>query len=200
MTERPLAPYSAIKEYALKHLAQGRADFDVPHTQAVAYYASLLASEAGVDTHVLETVAWFHDMGYAGLFDEQGSTEYNNVMDRKALHMERSTTLTKEFFRTSEAARFFSRKQIARVIYLVSTHDDLENLSSFDQFVFMEADTLGAIDLQRVPFAFDHENGMKYITKMRERRVPRFVTPLGKTLLGELLPKYIEHLERHRFT
>ncbi|MEK7524874.1 MAG: HD domain-containing protein [Patescibacteria group bacterium] len=40
--------------------------------------------------------------------------------------------------------------QVEQIVHLVSVHDNLKELQTLEEFVFMEADTLGAIDLARV--------------------------------------------------
>lgn len=179
-----------VEKYALEFLKKGREDWDEPHTRAVVFYAERLAEAAGFDVLVFGTAAWLHDVGYFGLFEDGDSSQYGQITDRKTLHMEIGARMAREFLNSPGVKEHYTDGQIEEIAHLVGIHDKLADLSTAEEFVFMEADTLGTIDLNRVVPTFDKENGLKYITSLLTRRIPRFVSDLGKEYLGQLLPRF----------
>jgi putative nucleotidyltransferase with HDIG domain len=195
----PAAPLRRAEVYAVGFLRQGRAGWDEPHTRVVVYYARALATAAGVDPLVAVTVAWLHDIGYAGLFAREDSSRHTVVKSRKALHMERGAALAREFVAQPDVAPFYTPAQRDRIVHLVGVHDNVEALSAPDEIVFMEADTLGALDIHRVTPTYDYKSGLRYLEGVRRRRAPRFATSLGRQYLAELLPAFAAYLEaRHQ--
>lgn len=186
MVERNRAPEA--ENYVLRFLENGRENWDIPHTRAVVFYAEKLAEAAGLDVLVFITAAWFHDVGYYGQFEGADSSQYADIKDKKALHMEIGAKMAREFLESPALVDRYTPEQIEQVVHLIEIHDNLRALTSFEEFVFMEADTLGAIDLSRVIPTFDKENGLKYIESLKTRRMPGFVSELGKRYLSELLP------------
>lgn len=179
--------FQMAKEYATGFLSQGRTDWDVPHTISVVYYVGEIAQSVCENLTVLTLAAWFHDIGYFGLFSGN-SDQYNEIKDRKALHMVRGAELAGAFLSQERVSAYVSQDQRRQVVHLVGIHDNIEELSSLPELVLMEADTLGAIDMSRVKVTFDRENGLKYLSELHRRRVPKFQTELGKQILAELLP------------
>ena len=60
----------------------------------------------------------------------------------------------------------------------------------------MEADTLGAIDIDRVKPSFNRENGIAYIEDhLLGRRLPRFRTRTGLILAKTLVPRFINYFQ-----
>jgi len=180
-----------IEEYALGFLRQGRKEWDEPHMRSVTFYVTEIARREVLDVLVMRTTGRLHDIGYFGLFENADSKSYGNVMDKKALHMINGAGLTKEFLERPEIKPFYTQEQIDRVVHLVSVHDKIEELKDEDEIAFMEADTLGAIDISRVKTTFNKEDGIRYIVNdIIIRRFPRFRTETGKKYLQELLPKF----------
>jgi putative nucleotidyltransferase with HDIG domain len=191
----PGQPVRLAEAYAVGFLRQGRAGWDEPHTRAVVYYAETLATAAGVDMLVAVTVAWLHDIGYAGLFAKADSRRHEVVRSRKALHMERGAALAREFVARPDVAPFYTPAQRDRIVHLVGVHDNVEALSAPDEIIFVEADTLGALDIHRVTPTYDYQRGLRYLEGVRRRRAPRFATSLGRQYLAELLPAVAVYLE-----
>lgn len=178
-----------VEDFAVTFLSEGRADWDVPHTRSVVYYAGLLAQAvAEADPLVLTTAAWFHDIGYFGLFDDGDSARYGHVQDKKMLHMIKGADMAREFLERDEVVRRYTADQRERIIHLVGVHDKLDQLRELDEIILMEADTLGAIDIARVKPTFDGAGAEKYIAKLKAKRLPLFRTDLGKDLAEELVP------------
>ena len=179
-----------IESYALQFLKKGREDWDVPHTRAVVFYAERLANNANLDILVLVTAAWLHDVGYFGLFGDGDSSQLTQVEDKKALHMEIGAEMARKLLGSPEMREKYTEEQVGQIVHLVGIHDNLKELRTLEEFVFMEADTLGAIDLARVVPTFDKENGLKYIESLKKRRMPLFTSELGKEYLEQLLPEF----------
>ncbi|MFA5828472.1 MAG: HD domain-containing protein [Candidatus Shapirobacteria bacterium] len=188
---------AGVENYALKFLEQGRSGWDIKHTRAVAFYAEKIALSEGLDAEVLYTAAWLHDVGYYGLFENSDSTQHSQIMDKKLLHMTNGAKLARAFFQMSEITPLYTTEQIEEIIHLVEVHDNLEVVGkSREETVLVEADTLGAIDLQRLSPTFKKEDGLKYIDGLKKKRIPKFKTDLGKQFLSKLLPAFIEYFEK----
>lgn len=180
-----------LEEYALGYLRQGRKDWDEPHTRAVVYHAYQIAQKEGLDPLVLVTTAWLHDIGYHALFEAGQSNKYEEVMDRKKAHMVNGAKLAAAFLQRPEIQPHYTPEQVERIVHLVSIHDEIESLTDKDEIAFMEADTLGAIDISRVTPTFDKESARKYIGKdLMLRRFPRFLTRTGISTFARLLPPF----------
>ncbi len=177
-----------VEDYALRFLKQGRDKWDVPHTKSVVHYAKEIAQAEGYDILVAVTAAWFHDIGYFSLFNEEDTSTLSNVRDRKALHMENGAKMAKAFFERPEVAEKFTPQQKERIIHLVSVHDKVDELQDLDELILMEADTLGIIDISRVKPTYNRDDWIRFLESVKGRRAPRFLTTLGKKYLKELLP------------
>jgi len=178
--------------FATPFLEQGRGGWDIAHTKAVVYYAGLLAKNEGQDTVVLQIAAWLHDIGYFGQFTESDGSNYSAVKDKKELHMQIGSEMARKFLESGEMT-LLTTEQRERTVHLVEVHDKLEELEALDEIILMEADTLGAIDLDRVIPSFDKEGQIKYADGLRKRRQPKFRTQSGIIILDQLLPKFEEY-------
>jgi len=112
-------------------------------------------------------------------------------MDRKTAHMFEGARLAVEFLKRPEIQPFYTLEQIDRIVHLVLVHDKIEELQDLEEIALMEADTLGAIDIDRVKPTFDKENAEKYINNdLTLRRFPRFLTGTGIKFFNQLSPKF----------
>lgn len=75
---------------------------------------------------------------------------------------------------------FLSSQQKARIVYLVGIHDKLSVLKDIDELVFMEADTLGGLDINFVKPTFDQESNRKYMNGVLKKRLRLFIINYGK--------------------
>lgn len=182
-----------VSEYALEFLLKGRQEWDIPHTKAVVFYAEEIAIANGLDVQVIKTAAWLHDIGYYALFQGSDSASYENVMDKKAAYMVNGARLAKEFLNLPEVSEYYSDEQKERIIRLVGIHDKIEDLTTDEEIVLMEADTLGAIDVSRVTPTFDKEGAEKYLKGLFARRLPKFKTEIGKKYFSELIGPFHAH-------
>ncbi len=185
-----------VEESALEFLREGR-EWDEPHTRAVVYYAGVLAKAGDQDGLVITTAAWFHDVGYSGLFEGDDSKDLDTVWSKKERHMIVGAKRAEKFLQKPEIKPFYRSEQAKRIVHLVSVHDKVGQLTDDDEIILMEADTLAAIDVARVTPTFDYNAGMRYIEKsLKEKRIPRFrENGLGKELLDQLLPQLIAYFE-----
>lgn len=192
------------EQFALQYLVRGRAvqersNWDIPHTFAVVHYAGLLAQELDLDPLVMKIAALLHDIGYFDLFDGEQSLSYEEIRKRKKLHMDRGAQYANKFLFDSEIAPLLTPQQKALILHLIRTHDNFDEPDQHQtlyEIAFMEADTLGALDMSRVPITFDYKSGTAYIKEgLGIRRIPRFKTELGNRLLQELLPKFVTYIE-----
>jgi putative nucleotidyltransferase with HDIG domain len=189
-------PINLVEEYALSFLRKGREGFDIPHTKTVVYYAEQIAIAQGFDVQVFKTAAWLHDIGYFGLFNSTvESDNFEKIGERKAFHMINGGKIARGFLNSPEITEFYNPEQKDKIIFLVENHDKLDELSTLEQYAFMEADTLGAIDLSRLKPTYDKVNALKYIKNDLAKRIELFKTEYGKRVLEELLPGYIKYCE-----
>lgn len=186
-----------IEQYATGFLRQGRVDWDVPHTQAVSYYALLLAERERLDELVMFTTAQLHDIGYFGLFNAQTSSRnWGAVQDKKLQHMIVGAEYARTFLDKPENTIHYSETQAARVVHLVSVHDRVDQLKDPDEIAFGAADTLAAIDVARAKPTFDYEQYKKYLAGSLDRRRRLIQSPSAKELFAQLLPAFIAHFEK----
>lgn len=196
------AEISGLREFkACSYLIKGRI-FDLPHTKSVAYYTDVLVNwwnkhrKPVLDLEAMRTVAWFHDTGYADLFPQGNSAEYQAVMANKGAHMELSAEYVGEFLRRPEVASHFTWEQAERIIYLVRVHDKIEQLRDIDELIFMEADTLGAIDVTRAKPTFNREQANKYLDQdVFGRRWSRFMTARGKSMFVQKIREFEQYFK-----
>ncbi|MDO8488429.1 MAG: HD domain-containing protein [bacterium] len=187
--------FGLAESYALKFLRYGRVGWDEPHTRSVVYHAEDVGRFEGLDTTVQKLVGWLHDLGYFNLF-QGDSDKFEVVKDRKELHMIKGAEFAAAFLGQPEISGLVTPQQADRVVHIVRVHDKIEELREMDEIAFMEADTLGAIDISRVTPTFDYASGMKYLfAELRERRELAFRTARGKELLASLLPAFIGYFE-----
>ena len=182
-----------VENYALKFLINGRKEWDVPHTRSVVHYATEIGQSVGLDLLVEQTAAWFHDIGYFGLFKDGDSDNLFKVKNKKELHMKTGQRMARDFLARPEIAGFYTPEQSNRVSHLVSVHDNLPVLGELDELVLMEADTLGTLDVTRVKPTFNYDDAMRYLESTQQRRIPKFITELGKGYANSLIPQFEEH-------
>ena len=87
----------------------------------------------------------------------------------------------------------FHPEEINKIIHLISIHDDYELLSTFNEQMIFEADSLSAIDRKRVKPDFSKEDYQKFIEFFEKNQIPLFKTKTGKQALEELWPSAKNH-------
>jgi nitrogen fixation protein len=180
-------------------LERGRPNWDVPHTKAVVIHIkNLVKSEAklNLDPLVMVIVAYAHDWGYADLFKNGKELDYKGVAKQKSLHMGISAQKLEALLK-DKIFDDLADRQKQRVVEIVAKHDQLESLHETDELVFMEADTLAGLDVDKVTPTFNHESNDKYMKFVRSSRFPLFITGTGKKefeRLYKLRTKYFSDL------
>ncbi len=179
-----------VAGFALEILSKGRPGFDVPHTLAVVHWANELTRIHSLDRLVLITAAYLHDIGYFGRFDDLEVADRAQVLDRKAAHMIAGAKMAGDFLNSDGVRDYFSEEQRARIVHLVSVHDNLEKLTDLDELVLMEADTLGAIDTEKVQPTFKGREALNYLDVTVAKRRSRFVTSEAMQAFDQLAERY----------
>ena len=188
-----------IQAYAESFLNQGRFDWDLPHTKSVVHYALELAREGNLDLLTMFTAAWFHDIGYHGLFEDgKQSSDLNKIQDRKAHHMVIGAEYARQFLSKENILPEYTEAQIQEICHLIAVHDNVEDVLTPNEIAIMEADTLGAIDISRVTPTFDFANYQKYKEGSLARRIVQFRSEKGREYLEQLLPAFYAHFEQKK--
>jgi len=192
--ELPAFVYHELKLFAVGFLLDGR-DWDLKHTNSVAFHTLQIARSEKLDIPVMFTAAMLHDVGYANMFSGT-SNNLSEIMDKKEAHMVAGANRADEFLHRPDIIEFYGEEQRLRIVHLVGVHDKLQELKDLDELVLMEGDTLGAIDVSRTTPTFSYEHAKEYIEKkLLPKRYKRFVTPLGLGTFSSLFGKFISHYE-----
>ena len=180
-------------------LKEGRPGWDKPHTESVVHYFKEIihhTPDLSIDFAVVLIAAYAHDWGYVGLFHKGEELKLQQILDVKKQHMEIGVQKVTKLLRDPFVS-FLNDQQKVRIIHLVGIHDQLNLLKDTDEFILMEADTLGALDTDRiVPFS-DKESSDRYLQGVEKKRKPLFITNYGKSKLQELYKKRLEYYRHH---
>ncbi len=190
-----LIPEPAIRDYAEQFLRRGREGWDIPHTNAAVHFVTVIAACEGFNIPILRTATRFHDIGYYAQFASSGPSDLQTVLDKKAAHMLNGEKLARQFLSLPNINPHFTPEEIELICHLVLVHDRVEELTTPEEIALMEADTLGAIDIDRVKPTFSYDDGMEYIEKHLQRRLDRFQTKTGLALASRLVPRFTAYIE-----
>lgn len=177
-------PYEQVLQTSiLPDLEKGRPNWDKPHTEIVVEYVkSILAIEAqnyNLDADVLVVAAYAHDWGYAELFEDNKPVQLDEVYSAKKRHMELGAKKLEKLL-TDITFNFLTDTQKTRAVHLVEVHDTLDIISTSDERVLVEADTLAALDVTRVTPQFNKESNTRWMENVRNKRYPLFLTDYSK--------------------
>jgi len=189
-----------LREKILPELEKGRPNVDKPHTECVVKKLKELLDHApknlNLDRTVLLITAYTHDWGYTGLFDKGRPAQYDEIQNMKKLHMKVGAEKTEKLLRNPVFDKL-TKEQKERIIYLVRTHDSFNRvIEDADERVFIEADTLGVLDLNPKYLTFNKESNDKYIKETYRKRFPVFLTEWGKKEFKRLMGERIELYEK----
>lgn len=183
---------SILQQSILSNLEKGRREYERPHTEAVVYWIKEILSKLNLSesmNKVLITAAYAHDWGYIGLFDGIDSTNLELVHQMKPKHMERGAKMIYDLL-SNRLSKYFTTEEIAQVTHLVDIHDKLEELKSEDEIILMEADTLGAVDVEKVKPTYSKADTELMIEReIRGRRLPIFRHDWAKIEAEKLIQK-----------
>ena len=171
-----------LKARILPDLERGRPNFDRPHTLAVVYWLKQIIKhnpELNLDKLVLLIAAYAHDWGYADMFRQGRKAQYNEVQKAKVKHMKLGAAKLQKLL-DDKFFSFLTEKQKKRCLHLVAVHDNLNILKDSDELVLMEADTLGALDVNFVKPTFDFQSNQKYMEEVTKKRLPKFITTFSR--------------------
>lgn len=171
-----------LQDTIFPQLEAGRPNWDKPHTEAVVAHIKQLIEanpQLSLDREVLIIAAYAHDWGYVGLFRNGQKFSLDDVTSAKEAHMTIGAEKLRELLKDP---RFdaLSVERKARAVHLVFVHDKLKELKEVDELILMEADTLGGLDVERVEPSFDIESNERYMSDVRSKRLPLFITEYGK--------------------
>lgn len=184
----PLSAEKLLQDTILPQLEKGRPNYDKPHTIGVVSKVRDLIQhnpDLMLDEAVLIIVAYAHDWGYANLFHD-GIADFEAVKVAKQEHMRLSAQKIDQLL-IDPIFSFLTMDQKARVVEIVGKHDRLDALKEVDELIFMEADTLGALDTRFVTPTFDKESNEKYMNGPLQKRLSLFITDFGKSEAQRLI-------------
>ncbi len=187
-----------LRQIILKDLANhGRKGWDKPHTEAVVYWMKQLLQkvDSDLDAQVLITAAYAHDWGYAGMFKGIDSNNYDEIQKRKAQHMNIGAIKIERLI-YQRLAQDFTEGQILRVVHLVEKHDSFAEIEDEDEILLLEADTLGAMDINRTPGSMDYDSNQKYLRDVTEKRMPLFKHAPAKEIGQKLLQQRVNFYQK----
>ena len=160
-------------------LESGRPEWDIPHTLATVYWIKeLMAGESG-DELVLVCAAYLHDIGYSLV---EFTNDWDGIHQAKSDHMAKGAVMAAELVKDLP----LSQRQQKEIVHLVAIHDKLEILSTKNEILLFEADSLGQIDIERVKSTFRGKDREKFLDLFEKRRIPRFMTEAGKRFVARL--------------
>ena len=207
----PAELWRLTETFALSYLRKGRIDFDVPHTRAVVSWGHRLVTDYNervrrgdiidggkeIDSTVIITAAWLHDIGYYGEFDDVASPE--QVGSKKEKHMIVGAKMASEFLH-KEALGMLSKEQIRQIVGLIRVHDDLKKIKTMPETILLEADTLGAMDISWVKPTFKGQQALDYLSRDRTKeRHKIFKTPLGRESRKEIVDRFRQFIIERDF-
>jgi len=170
-----------LKKEAIKCLKEGKPDWGIPHTLASVHWMRRLIEKEGGDEKILVTTMYLHDIGYP-VFRKRYS--FDDVMQAKEEHVTRGVKIARRILKKLG----YPSSEIDKIAHLIEIHDKLDEISTKDEILVMEADGLAQIDTEKVKPTLDKENHLKFLKHFREERIPRFKTKTGKKLLKQLFP------------
>ena len=169
--------FKQLEERVLEILKLGRPNWDVPHTLATVYWMKeLLKTESGNEKILISTM-YLHDIGYSktkGDFNTRKGT-----VDAKDDHMKNGVIIAKPILESLD----YNKDEIDEILHLISVHDNIEELSSQNEILVFEADSLAQINISRAKSNFIGNDKIEFIKKFEEKRFPIFKTKIGKELV-----------------
>jgi len=172
-----------IRARAIHILRNGREEWDVPHTLACVYWIKEILKHERGNAKIIIPAVYLHDIAYGILAVENTRS---SVMNLKKEHMKEGARMSREILKEIGG---FSEEEVERVAFLVGTHDKLDELTTHDQQLVFEADSLGQIDRDRVKPTFSKEDAQLSLERFKLNRAPRFKTETGKKFLSLLMHK-----------
>jgi hypothetical protein len=182
-----------LREHILPDLDLGRVNFDRPHTGGVVFWIKeLLQDYPQLNAKILITAAYAHDWGYRGLFGSGASDDLDLIHDKKEAHMQIGAEKIGELLRSKQFEGLYTEEEIEQIQGLVLVHDRIEQLTTDEELLLMEADTLGMLDTDFVKPTFTAEDSAVFIEReINNRRRPAFKHEKAIKVFGEVLQKHL---------
>jgi hypothetical protein len=177
-----------IELWAFERMAEGRPKFGAPHAAGAARWAYDIAISEGMGVTVPVTAGYVHDVGYAGMFETVATLD--QVMDKKALHMEVGARMVEEFLHSNVVGGMLTEEEKWEIVEIVGMHDRVDGVRTRNQQVVMEADSCSVIDTDWVKPTYVGDEALEYLRTRRVKRRERFVTDLGKRSWDELAERF----------
>jgi len=152
------------------------------HALAAVYWIRQLIKKGGGDEMILVPTMYLHDIGYKSTRGKENTHE--SYQAAKESHMIVGAQMAEEILKEMN----FKPDKIKEIVHLISVHDKLELLSSFNEQLVFEADSLSGIDREKVKSNFSKEEYEKYLKSFEDNRMPLFKTETGKEALKKLWP------------
>ncbi len=192
-----LNPLDQCIEYKLESKLSDLYNDDIRsilHSLYTVYYARLILKDEASknpditkdDEIIVVSAAYLHDIGNVGLL-KKGYT-YDDKRKAKIRHMSRGAKLANRI--TKELG--FTINERDKISYLVRTHDRLDYLTTIQQRILMEGDSLSMIDYKNVLQTFNKNELDRFLRKYKGRRGAMFETDKGKELRDKLYPQALE--------
>lgn len=171
-----------LKEKILPDLEKSRGGFDKIHTlEVVAWLKKIIkhSPKLKLDEAVLTIATYAHDWGYADIFREGQTMNFEIIENAKKLHMELGAKKIEKLLQ-DDFFSFLSDAQKSRCIHLVAVHDKKSEIKDIDELIIMEADMLSALDVNSNKPVLDIESNKKFMEAMLATRIPKFITEFSK--------------------
>jgi hypothetical protein len=150
----------------------------------------LIKGEGG-DEKILMTAIYLHDIGYPGLLRENYTFEEVSDKTTKEIHMKKGAETAEKILKELGE---YTPDEIREIVHLVYVHDKIWQLSTHNEILVMEADSLSSLDRNRTKITLDKENMLKFLEHFERKRTPRFKTKTGKKILSRLLKQTKEYV------
>lgn len=183
-------------------LEKGRPNWDKPHTQAVVHYLKKILSitpNLVVDKIVLLIAAYAHDWGYSRLYSNGQPVNIKRDSPEKIAHMTIGAQKVTELLQ-NDFFNFLTKRQKQHVVHLVKIHDRLERLTTINELILMEADTLGGLDTNFVKPTLDPQANKKYLNGIKKIRLAKFITNYSKKEFKRLFKLRQNYYDQKSFT
>jgi hypothetical protein len=191
-TDEELREFAVINIFPI--LETGDPNWDRPHAEAVVYHLIQILNnnpQYNLDRTVMILAGYLHDIGYSKFYKKGAALTREEYMLAKKQHEEIGSQISENILAKVD----ITSKQKQRILHLVSVHDKINTLTQIDELCFLEADTLGGLDVNFVKPTFSKEQNYKQIEDFKSMRFPKFITEYGKKEFGVLVDlrnKYYE--------
>lgn len=153
------------------------------HTLAAVFWMKQLINTEGGDERILVPAIYLHDIGYPEAL-KQKKNDFDSHKAAKALHMEIGARIAESILKELN----FSPNEIKETSHLISVHDRYDLLSTHNEQLVFEADSLSVIDREKVKPDFSKVDYQRFLEFYEKNQIPLFKTKTGKEALRKLWP------------